>query len=279
MINTVGISAGHCLLGLKTEIIKNVSADKIDYVYTESKKQKYGKRYFLYMKGKINALDKAMLECLSCWIVNSYEAELIEKLLRLEFDEFSPKQTAEILQIVNAKADLNYKNRVTKLIVKELSKYFEREKNLSIEGFLNFRLNEYHRAVELLVCEAVEEYFAEREYREFIELVKQYIAEKPAITDLLHIKANANGSFDFFDFRHRPISFYADEIFLFDDLLSEADKVMSVLISLIPKRIIWHGSANFENKSLVKTLEEIFEDSFTKCSGCKLCTPQSPALK
>ena len=101
-----------------------------------------------------------------------------------------------------------------------------------------------------------------------------YIDDKIPMVDLLHIKANPDGSFSFYDFRQSSIAFSVEEDSvsqLFKNFLTEEDKLISVLITLAPKRIIWQETEKNKNQNIIKTVSEIFKDRFSLCNGCELC--------
>ena len=52
---------------------------------------------------------------------------------------------------------------------------------------MRFRLKEYYRELKLAVDLAVEEQLAEREYRDFISLLRSFVEIQPSSFELLHV--------------------------------------------------------------------------------------------
>ena len=93
--------------------------------------------------------------------------------------------------------------------------------------------------------------------------------QRPVI-GLLHIKENANGEFSLYDLRKTEIAVTCDEeadkLFYGGDM-TNADRLISIVLFLAPKQIIWHGRETL----IYQTLKQIFEDNITVCRGCELC--------
>jgi len=56
-----------------------------------------------------------------------------------------------------------------------------------------------------------------------------------------------------------------------ENFLTNEDILISILIALAPKRIIWHSTENSENLNITKTIKAIFKERFSICCGCELC--------
>ena len=53
--------------------------------------------------------------------------------------------------------------------------YLSSNKNLLLEGFINFRLKKYFNLLDNTLNEAVNQFIIEKEYQEFISLLKMYV--------------------------------------------------------------------------------------------------------
>ena len=254
------------------EIIKLMSAD-MDYYISETKNAEKGRRYALEI-GAIKPIHTIEIaEILGDWIVKNLEPSVIEEILSSEFcADNNDKQ--KILDSVDKKNGYVEKFCNRKCIVKKLTQYLSKENSIIIEGFVRFRLTEYRERLCAKVYEAIEELWLEREYREFIELLKLYISNLAPMIDLIQIKKNSDGKFEFFDLSKKKIEINIEkstpqdpiEIFLTND-----DMLLSILIALAPRRIILHESENVKNKNIIKTFEEIFGKRFSLCGGCDFC--------
>lgn len=272
-MDSLNISSSVDLSYISDAIVNTISGDNLDYVITEDIPYKTGKRYFFQFKSREELCADDVAELIGSWIIDFYEPKLLSQMLKNDFaEDINDRQ--KILKSAAKKNSLSEKNCNKKYIVRKVSKYLNDENNLYIDGFVRFRLCEYRNQLYMLLCEAVEEFYIEKEYEEFIELLGVYIDDRVPMVDLLHIRANPDGSFSFYDFRQSSIAFSIEEDStsqLFRNFLTEEDKLISILITLAPKRIIWHETENNKNQNIIKTVREIFKDRFSLCHGCELC--------
>lgn len=278
-MNCLNISASIDLSDIGDAIVSTVSGDELDYVITENIPYKTGKRYFFNIKSREELPIDNVAELISDWVIRFYEPKLLAEMLNTEFAEdilcqANANDRQKILQCAESKNSLAEKICNKNYIVKKISNHFKNENSIHIDGFVRFRLCEYRRQLYMLLCEAIEEFYIEKEYEEFIELLSIYIDGRPPMVDLLHVKLNTDGSFSFYDFRQSNIVFSIEENIgsqLLKNFLTEEDKLISILIALAPKRIIWHEAENYKNQNISKTVKKIFKDRFSVCHGCDLC--------
>ncbi len=254
------------------ELLNVFTFDKLDYFYFETKLNKRGgARYFLSIqfKAKVSLTDIA--EAIGSFILSKYEPFLLEEMLKQSFPEFSKDESKEILDTAAESMCVfnQIYNKIT--IVKSLTKYLSFSDRLSIEGFLNFRTAEYKRILKMALSDAIDKFLIKEEYNDFVEMLKCYINNSEPKIDLIHIKPNSNGSFSFYNFKKNRIVFQIDEINSTEDFMTNEDMLMSILITLMPKRIIWHNNLNFQSENIKQTIEKIFDNRFCICNGCELC--------
>lgn len=252
------------------------SPEKIEYLFSDSMLTKEGEDvFFIAVKLKNDVSLPIFAESLGAWIISNYTLQIIKEILNQRFMEFDDTDTAEIIE--NTQNSVNFFNMIygNKLIVKKLSNYFETYDYISVEGFLRFRVAEYRRAVEMLLSEAIEELYIKKEYSEFICLIKQYVDECPCMIDFVHVKVNLDGDFAFYDFKKTEVLLEKDNRDLTEIFSTREDLLVSVLISLAPKRIMWHSDFKNSNQNVFNTVKEIFGDRVSVCSGCELCNDKS----
>lgn len=271
MQNCLIIKSEHDLSLIEKTFTSIIIPDTLDCICTESLESRRGIRYFLYLKTKEKLSNEVISDCLGRWILNNYDIQLLAEILDSEFNEFSECERKEILKSAERKTEFSVNYNDYSYIVKNISNYLKTENTISVEGFLRFRLPKYRQKLKLMLCEAIEELYSEREYREFIKMITEYVSLSEPLLDLIHIKENCDKSFSFYDFRKNEIYLEVNDKELYDELLTEEDKVMSILISTIPKRIIWHNETEFKNSNLINTIKEIFKERFTECMGCEIC--------
>ncbi len=278
MNNVLNITSRQSLESITYDVISSLFPNQIDYIYCEHRVKGRGlqPRYFLTLKTHGNMSSEVIASCLTEWILDNLEHIFASNILKERFISFSNTETDEILK--NALKSIDNKSRSynKKIIVKKLTDYLKSNKTLSLEGFLRFRSKEYCQMIEEYLFYAIEDFFADKEYMEFLELLRIYVSEAKPLINLIHIKFNCDGSFSLYNFKQTEIVLDPHEINLQSDIISEGDKLVSILLTLIPKRIIWHNNCRTKNMNLVNTIKEIFDNRFCECKGCQLCCKENP---
>jgi putative sporulation protein YtxC len=161
------------------------------------------------------------------------------------------------------------------IIVRRLIEYFEGSDELILKGFVTFRLKDYINELEEVVDRAVDDYLTEREYKEFIRLLKYFVEIQEPKFDTVHILAEYSGKYSLLDNNENEITNECIRDFVnevnegeinYDDLL------VSSLITLAPKKIIIHNMGQIGNKELLETIKSIFPNKISVCEICHLCS-------
>ena len=141
-----------------------------------------------------------------------------------------------------------------------------------IDGFIIFRLKDYISGLEDVLDYSVKEYVVEKEYNEFIHLLKIYVDSKPSSTSLIHLIYTSSESI-LLD-KDKNIVNLNDNIFnatyLSDINFSSNDYALNTLLTILPKRIQIHLCVDFEDE-FINTLKLIFRNRINICKGCNLC--------
>ena len=118
---------------------------------------------------------------------------------------------------------------------------------------------------------AVNKYIIEKEYKEFINLLKIYVNSTDTKTDILHLIYVNNESI-LLD-RDKNIIQIENNInnakYLSDITFSSNDIALNTLLSLLPKKIEVH-IINGEDE-FINTLKLIFENRIHICNECNIC--------
>jgi len=174
----------------------------------------------------------------------------------------------------NKTIDVPYKvNRKAKVLYR-LIDYLEKEKVINVEGFLNFRLNEYFTEVYEILDKLIDEYMMEKEYEEFIGLLKYFVNTQKSQIDTLNIVVDKKGKYHFYDKSLKALT----EEYIKDTVseisiknLSSDDLLLSYLITLLPEKINFHQISNIRNKEIIETIKNIFENRVYICNNCRIC--------
>ncbi|MGI6119162.1 MAG: sporulation protein YtxC [Desulfosporosinus sp.] len=141
-----------------------------------------------------------------------------------------------------------------------------------IEGFLRFRAQEYRSEVNKAVEYALDEYVIEKEYMEFITLLKHFVDRQKPRLDCLHVGITPQGKFHLYNDERVKVTHQYLEDYQLDDVheLGYEDLLVSALIAVAPRQIILH--IRYEGfKDSLKTIRSVFGDRVRDCHGCILC--------
>lgn len=59
--------------------------------------------------------------------------------------------------------------------MKKIKTCLEENEEINIQGFITFRMKELREDIEEIIDKVVEEYMVEKEYREFVKLLKYFV--------------------------------------------------------------------------------------------------------
>ncbi|NLM43188.1 MAG: putative sporulation protein YtxC [Clostridiales bacterium] len=215
-------------------------------------------------------------------IINNYESKILKKIIKeyyLYLTDYEKELIYEnslklIKQEDECKEGFYEQTRRTRIIRKILN-YLKSENFIIIDGFVNFRLTDYIKELGDIVDKAVEEYIAEREYNEFIKLLRYFVEIQESKLDTINIIPSEEGSYFLIDSMKKPINCECFEELkseITDSNISYDDLLISTLITVAPNKIIIHDTQNFKNKELLKTISSIFYDRIDICRGCDMCS-------
>ena len=176
--------------------IKNDGHESILCKVQEDKSQAKG------TKQVYKALVLNVSNALADYIIRCYEERLIRRIVNTNYCYFSQTDRKEILReslSIVKNEDKSFLNtllqiRRRNIIVKSLMEYFESSNTIILDGFINFRLKEYMKDLEEIVEKAVDNFLMEREYREFIRLLKYFVDIQEPKYENVHIIANNHGT-------------------------------------------------------------------------------------
>ncbi len=231
----------------------------------------------------LECLRVHIANALADYIIKQYEEKLLARIINSNYCYFNAAERKEILahaiRIVRNE-DKNFLNslfqmRRRNVIIRKLLDYFEGSNSLILDGFVNFRLKEYIKELEEVVDKAVDDFLMDREYREFIKLLRYFVDIQEPKFNVVHVTPHHEGKYVLMDENRTEITNECIQEFVneiaggevnFDDLL------VSSLITLSPRRIIIHGTDTFRNKELLETIKNVFAGKIVICSGCELCS-------
>jgi len=173
---------------------------------------------------------------------------------------------------------LNRKNSIMKKIVQCI----EENREINIKGFITFRMKELRGDLESIVDKVVENYMVEKEYNEFIKLLKYFVDIQESKIEEVNIIIKNDGTYIIQDDKGKDI--FAQmlnelEEIKYTGMVSVEDMLISSLITNSPKNIIIHCADNSVNKELIDTIQNVFLDRVKLCDKCKICESIKHSLK
>lgn len=171
---------------------------------------------------------------------------------------------------INMLINFNRKNRITGRVLEHI----KQSERIIVDGFIHFCLPDYLQEISCAVEIALEEFKNEKEYNEFIRLLKYFVNSQVPKTYEVNIMLGENGSFYFWDkngdaVEEKYIDYYRD---LCADEISLDDMLISVLITIAPRRIVLHNVEKCRrNKEALDIIKKVFADRIHICPGCSSC--------
>lgn len=214
---------------------------------------------------------------LSEMILINYENKLIDKIIYTNYYYLKNSEKKDILKHTSkylSSSNNNYFSKRKDLIKEKINNYLIGNDHITLEGFVNFRLQEYISELEEIVERATDDFFVEKEYEEFIKLLKYFVSIQPCKEEVIHLIINAPKNYTIFNGKKEDITEYCRERFLSNisgDIINYDDLLVSSLITMSPKKIYIHNEKNTNNEELMNTIKNVFHKKTYICTGCTLC--------
>ncbi len=207
-------------------------------------------------------------DSLADYILKSYEKDILSRIIN-RICEGLPKSDLDEINRIACK-HLYPENSTEKhisdrrrLISEKISEYLKTSRNLTLDGFITFRLGEYVKKLETEVDRAIRQYFVERQYEEYINLLTTFIRMQCPKVPELHVFAQNDGSyrvegtgpFEIPDDITRSYGIEKNKPVIHDD-----DFMIGFLLTCAPIRIFIHNADKFRNKELLNTIKTVFSE-------------------
>lgn len=244
----------------------------------------YSKKEFKNYKNIIihyTGIDKELFytklaTILSYLVIDYFETDIIRQILLSNYFYFEESEFNTILNLCEENlydsSEFSLPNRQF-LLFDIFYEYISTHHSLVLSGFINFRLNKYRKLIEDLVDLSVNEFIIEREYLEFVSLLRLYINSQPPSDTIIHVISFEN-KIILLDDTMRKISIDKNSLkakYLSDVSFSNNDYILNTLLTLLPKKIHLHIISASDNSEFLSTLQLIFENRIDICYDCNIC--------
>lgn len=222
-------------------------------------------------------------EVLAEHVINYWEDRIIWKEILRRFKSSSSddkqiifKKTTEFLKGYNDNESLkllmNF-GRKNKIAHKILDYIYDNDM-LVVKGFINFYMRDYLNEIKFALDLAYEELKNEKEYNEFIKLLRYFVDSQPPKTYEVNLLINEDEGFCLWDGNGIKIEESYINCYLEDIMFGEInldDILISILITIAPRRIILHNTDKTANCEPVIMIKDVFKDRIKTCHGCERC--------
>lgn len=263
---------------------RSVCLDSIEHHYYWRDCGKSGKMLYLLSqpegeREQVNLMESFVSLLISQYIAQDLRDLLLQDILRYNYFYFRREERDEILLQARRSMEkgLPYHRQETfrEVIERKIREYLlQPNEHLNIEGFIYFRLQDYQLELKRVVDDAVENYLTEKEYREFVRLLKYFLEIQQPKIDLVHLAVDEKGQFQITDQRFKKIDPREWEEFDLDDFEGDSDYedvLVSMLVSVAPRQIMLHQNVLPRYPKTVDTLRRIFDNRLLICNNCAYC--------
>ena len=256
------------------DALNDIDLDNICFSFNEFKCYK---NIIIHYKGNnIKDFNNIVSNMLSFLVIDIFEESIIKKIILNNYFYFD---NIEIEKVFDICIDLLSENNDEYSICDRLDllsnifyDYISNNKQIVLNGFINFRLKDYFSLLNSVVDIAVNKFIIEREYLEFISLLKLYINSQNSNLDIVHL-VYYNNNCILLD-ENKNIINVDDEIFnakyLSDITFSSNDYALNTLLTLLPKKIYIH-LIDCSINEFINTIQLVFENRVEICTDCAIC--------
>ncbi|WP_163194408.1 putative sporulation protein YtxC [Clostridium thermarum] len=258
------------ILGISESIVNNTQFIKV-FCSEEEYNEKIVSMFNFYMANILYKIaiyefyDKEMLNFLN----DTYFFLKPDELRDVEIISMKILKGEEL---IIDESGIYYMNRKNNIIDKIIA-CIEENNEININGFITFRMKELREDIEAIVDKVVERYMVDKEYSEFIKLLKYFVEIQDSKLDTVNIIIDSKGKYQIRDENGKEfLKEFLNE--LSTEKISEnniEDLIISGLITNAPRKINIHGAKYCTNKEVLDTINNVFTDRVTMCNECELC--------
>ena len=261
---------------LITYLLNELNNIELEQVCFSANQFKHYKNVIIHYTGQNNQLFFNKLSTiLSLLVIDELEEDFLRKIISQNYFYFDKKEQNVILNLcfdIIADDFSTIFDKKFKSLYNSFYDYISSNKTLILKGFTNFRIKAYFKILDEIVNEAVNSYIIEKEYLEFISLLKLYINSQNSNCEVIHIIYSPSESI-LLDSNKEIITIANDNLntkYLSDITFSSNDYTLNTLLTLLPKKIYIHLINSYIDE-FINTLQSVFENRLHICTDCSIC--------
>lgn len=257
-------------------LLKNFENINLENTYISIRKFKHFNNIIIHYLGKEyvkfnNKLSNIITKC----IINYYEEELIYNNINLNYFYFNTYEKKKILEnTINLLMEENTYSLRYDCINNEIFKNISINHSFYLQPFINFKLKNYVDLLNSQIDLAVNKFLIDREYLEFVNILKLYIRSESENSKIEHLHLIYKDKTSIIVDDNKNIISCNDNMkkakYISDISFSSNDFALNTLLNLIPKSITIHLVDGFCDE-FINTLKLIFQDRIKICEDCDIC--------
>ncbi len=257
-------------------LLNELHSSGLENVCFSQKQFRHYNNVIIHYKGShINNFIDSISNILSYLVIDELEETFLKNIILQNYFYFDSLERKKILENcfdICCDDFTHYFERKFTFLANAFSAYLNENKSIILTGFIYFRLQTYFSILDEIVDKAVNEFMIEKEYLEFISLLKLYINSQNSETECLHLVYLKNKpilldkNLNLIDIQE----YFLDAKYLSDITFSSNDYLLNSLLNLLPKKLYIHLIEHSLDE-FINTLILIFEKRAELCTDCPIC--------
>lgn len=213
---------------------------------------------------------------LSIMVIDELEDQILTNIISQNYFYFNIDEQKQIINLCFDIMIENFSNNFEQklqILNSLFYNYLLCNKSLYLTGFLTFRMQNYIDILDTILSEAVNSFIIEKEYLEFISILRLYINSQSSNCNTVHFVYSENHSILLDE--NKQIIDTSSNLFnakyLSDITFSNNDYILNTLLTLLPNHIYIHLIDNCKDE-FINTLKTIFEHRVIVCTDCNICS-------
>ncbi|MBC7105903.1 MAG: hypothetical protein H5T97_08180, partial [Firmicutes bacterium] len=146
-------------------------------------------------------LKKRIAALVAKLVVQRWEEGLLDDIIAHECPELGAEERRLLVRRVRRhRAARKWRQELVRQKAEEV---LEAHDGIIIDGFVRFRLRDYLEGLRAAACQALNDYLLEKEYQQFIQVLRSFVEARPGPQRLVHVVWRVDGRFQLFDRNRR----------------------------------------------------------------------------
>lgn len=206
------------------------------------------------------------------FIIHVKRGEFLHKVLSEQFFFGDKDEREQIIEIVSEMCNgkraeliaLTGEIKEFDMVRSAVDSFFDSSDSILFDSLLTFRLKEYQQELIRFLHVAIDEYKMEQEYQMFVNMLREYLKSRNTGKKTVHLSIDEEVTFydeDFEEMEKSDVMKMVDRRLMAIHPVYIDSVVIAPLLSMAPERIFLYTM--FDDKPLVRTLRNIFEERMT----------------